>query len=228
MWSLCCWIFTCFAACAHASNRAGARALPAELHDGVIQSLAGLEMRLEAIRRRAHTIHPALAGELLEVRDLLHDEAIRSREMMQQLRQADMDARRLPYELTDLVERFSRDTAIEANLDWAVDILTLPPDECREVTAIVQEALVNVRRHSRASRVTVRIEADAGAWGLIIVDNGRGLGFNGERHHEELERQGLGPRVIRERVGAMGGKLTVVSSQAGTRLDMSFPRAPSD
>jgi signal transduction histidine kinase len=195
-----------------------------ELHDGVLQSLAGLEMRIEVLRRHGTDHAPALASELAEIQQVLREESMTLRELMQRLRPTEVDAWRLPGALADLVERFSRASGVEARLDWMVDGLDLPPHHCSEILRIVQEALFNVRRHSGATRALVRVEADACAWALIVEDNGRGLGFTGRLSHEQLDARGKGPRVIRERVSALGGMVEAESSSAGTRLEMTFPQ----
>jgi signal transduction histidine kinase len=209
-----------------ARAESGERArLSRELHDGVIQSLVGLEMRLEIVRRRAAALDLELTADVANVRDLLHEEALRVGELMQRMRQYDLDHARLPHALGDLLDRFSRDAGIEARLDWALLDLELTPRQCREVLRIVQEALVNVRRHSGAGRVRVRLDADASSWGITIEDDGRGLGFTGRLEHEQLEAQQKGPRVIRERAAALGGRLRAASSPAGTRLEVIVPAA---
>lgn len=195
-----------------------------ELHDGLLQSLAAIEMRLDVLRRQSKRVVPDLAGQLTEVRDLLHEQALEARELMLRLRPLEVDADRLRGALHDVAARFSRAVAIGTRFDWAVDRLDLSPRECNEVVRVLQEALVNVRRHSGATHVDIRIEADADAWALSVRDNGHGLGFTGLRTHEELEAQNTGPRVIRERVAALGGTLAVESSTAGARLEMTFPR----
>jgi signal transduction histidine kinase len=207
---------------ARAEARERAR-LARELHDGIVQSLSGLEMRVEAIRLRAEKVTPDVAGELQRTRDIRHEEAVKAREMMEDLRHSTVTARRLPAEVTELTERFSRETGIHAQLAWALDAVDLAPTECRDVIGIIREALVNVRRHSGASRVSVRAHADAGGWALVIEDNGRGMGVTGRFTHEELQGHGKGPRVIRERVVGLGGRLVITSSPQGTRLEMSFP-----
>jgi signal transduction histidine kinase len=195
-----------------------------ELHDGVLQSLAGLEMRLDVMRRTTAAITPAVATDLEEIGRVIHSESIELRELMQRLRPVDVDARRLPAALADMVDRFSRAGSIETRLEWTVKGLDVPPHHCAEIMRIVQEALFNVRRHSGATRALVRVEADASAWALIVEDNGNGLGFTGRLSHEELETRRKGPRVIRERVSAIGGTVDIESSDAGMRLEITFPR----
>jgi signal transduction histidine kinase len=194
-----------------------------ELHAGPLQTLAALEMRLEILRREADRVAPSLGAGVADVRDLLHDGAIEVRELMYRLRSSRVDARRLPYDLADMVERFGRTTGIDARFVWAADRLSLRPYQCAEVVRLLQEALVDARRHSGATSILVRVAADACAWELSIEDNGRGLGFVGRMTHEQLADHGHAPRSLRARVVALGGLLTASSSPAGTKLEMTFP-----
>ena len=194
-----------------------------ELHDGVIQTLAVVDLRLELARRRAAAADPALAADLDTTRELVRDDGMNLRDLIQRLRPADVDSASLPRELRDRLERFSAMTGIEAQLRCAADPAELTRHQCQEIVRIVQEALVNVRRHSGASHVLVRLAADASACELIVEDNGRGFGFDGRLAHEQLERRREGPLVIRERAASLGGTLAVESSRTGARLQIVFP-----
>jgi signal transduction histidine kinase len=207
---------------ARAESRERAR-VSRELHDGIVQSLAGLEMRLEVLRRRAEAIAPGLSAELMCARDQVHEETVSVRELMESLRPVDLNAARLQAALADLVGRFARNTGICARLDWSVGSFEATPRECQEVFRVVQEALVNVRRHSAATQAIVRIESADGGRRLVVEDNGCGLQFTGRLTHDALEARGTGPRVIRERVAALGGTLAVESHATGTRLEITVP-----
>ena len=74
--------------------------------------------------------------------------------------------------LADSVARFGRETG--ARFLSKFEAVVLPPRVCREVARIVQEALVNVRKHSGAHRVLVRFQRDNGNWKLVIDDDDRG------------------------------------------------------
>jgi signal transduction histidine kinase len=213
----------------HLRSRAEARErerLARELHDGVTQSLAALEVQFELVRQHAEAVDTKLSSELAQARALLHEEVLGMRDLMQRIRPIDTDPRRLPQELRGLVERFTMTSGIQGRLDWAAGTLDITPRQAQELFRIVQEALVNVRRHSGASRAVVWVGSDASGWELVIEDDGRGFGFTGQLSHEELVASGKGPRVIRERVEALGGTLDLVSSAAGARLEMLFPRRP--
>lgn len=199
-----------------------------ELHDGALPSLAGIEMRLEALRRAADVVVPGLARDLREVRDQLHDEATDLRALMQRLRSPDVDAQRLSGEIADQVARFARTTGIDARFEWGAEGLDLSRHSCTEIARVVQEALFNVRRHSGADRVWVRAQTHGRAWLLIIEDNGRGMGFTGRLKHEQLDACRKGPRVILDRVAALGGAVDIESGPGGTRLAITLPVQPAE
>jgi signal transduction histidine kinase len=192
-----------------------------ELHDSLVQSLVALEMRLDVLGRRPGGT--AAPDEIRDIRTVLHNEILGVRDLMQRLQPIAADAKSLPDELHVLVERFARSTGIAARLEWVVPHLDITPRASQEIVRIVQEALINVRRHSGASTALVRVEADAGGWYLIVEDNGRGLPQTGRFVNGDPQLRKLAPHVIRERVAALGGTLTLVSSAAGLRLEMAFP-----
>jgi signal transduction histidine kinase len=197
-----------------------------ELHDGIIQSVLGVQIQLHALSVPAAKTSRALASELNRLGTILRDETVSLRDMMQRLTPLELPPELLMDTICDVVQRFQRDTGISARFITPFDHLDLPPRACREVTRVVQEALVNVRKHSGARNVVVRLGASDGACQLSIDDDGRGFSFAGRFSQADLERSRLGPWVIRERVRLLGGKVVVESDPGhGTRIEVSFPLA---
>jgi two-component system NarL family sensor kinase len=90
----------------------------------------------------------------------------------------------------------------------------------------VQESLVNVRKHSGAHNVLVRLAQRAGNLQLTVEDDGKGFSFAGKLSDAELETTGKGPAVIRERVRLLAGELTIESTPGhGARLEVRIPPA---
>lgn len=211
-------------------SRAGAleRARVAqELHDGVIQSLIALEMQFDVLRRRAPHGPAEVAEEIGRLQRLLHQEILNVRELMQQMKPMELDPQRLLEFLAETVDRFQRDTGIAARFVSELDEVRLPPRVCRELARIVQEALVNVRKHSSARNVLVRFGWEDGQWRLVVDDDGRGFPFSGRLTQAELDSARRGPLVIKERVRSIGGELTVESTPGGgARLEVTLPQAP--
>ena len=214
-------------------SRAGAieRArLARELHDGVIQSLVGAEMRVEAWRR--HKRHQGAAPSLEEMENLqqlLHSEVVSLRELMQQMRAAEVNPEELLDVLAVRVDRFRRDTGISARFVSDLEEVSLSRDTCQEIVRIVQEALVNVRKHSEARHAVVRFERRNGQWKLTIDDDGRGFPFSGRRSLNELDQSFEGPEIVKERVHAIGGDLIIESSPGrGSHLEITFAANKDD
>jgi signal transduction histidine kinase len=211
-------------------RRAGAleRArLSRELHDGAVQSLIGVEMQVDVLRRNP-TGADSMSGELDRIQKLLREEVLKLRELMQQMKSADIDARKLPGFLRDAVQRFQRETGIAAGffMEDEDQELPLPPPVCRELARIAQEALVNVRKHSGAKQVLIQLLHAGGNWELVIEDDGAGFPFAGRVSQSELDSAGVAPAIIRERVRLIHGELTIESKPGqGARIEIIVPRA---
>lgn len=207
-------------------SRAGAaeRArLVRELHDGAVQSLIGVEMQVDVLRRHAPEA-ASMTDELERIQGLLREEVLKLRELMQEMKSTEVDARRLPGFLRDTVQRFQRETGIAAQFVMDGDEIVLPSAVCRELARIAQEALVNVRKHSGAKQVIVQLLQEEGGWQLIVEDDGIGFPFSGRISQSELEGSGRAPAIIRERVRLIQADLTIESKPGkGSRLEVFVP-----
>jgi signal transduction histidine kinase len=196
-----------------------------ELHDGAVQSLIAMEMQVDVLRRQAAAQSSPLTSDLGRIQGLLREEVLKLRELMQQMKSLDVDSSTFLRFLEDTVERFQRETGINARLVSEVDKVEIPQRVCRELARIVQEALVNVRKHSTAQQALIRLSDNKESSRLIIEDNGKGFPFSGRLSQADLEKIGKGPMVIRERVRLIEGELTIESNPGqGSRLEISVPK----
>ena len=202
------------------------RALVArELHDGAIQSLIGLEVHVDVLRRKAPEGSPT-AEELARIQQLLRQEVVNLRELMQQMKPLDLGPEQLLDVLAESVDRFRRETGISASFVSDLQNVSLPPRVCQELARITREALVNVRKHSGAENVVVRFGRLEGGFQLVIDDDGHGFDFKGRLSQAELDAARKGPVIIKERVRSVGGELTVESTKGrGARLEITLPES---
>ena len=195
-----------------------------ELHDGAVQSLIAVEMQVDVLRRQSDAGKP-IGSELGRIQGLLREEVLKLRELMQQMKAIDVDAQRLLGVLNDTVERFQRETGILARFVTDLEGVDMPQRVCREILRIVQEGLVNVRKHSGARHALVRLASSKEKWNLTLEDDGKGFPFAGRYNQDQMEEAGKGPMIIKERVRLIAGGLTVESNPGqGTRLEISVPR----
>ena len=196
-----------------------------ELHDGAIQSLISAEMQVDVLRRRSEREHQPMSAELEHIQYLLRREVLNLRELMQQMKPLELGPEQLLDHMADMVDRFRRDTGISAQFTTELQDVPLSPHACRELVRIVQEGLVNVRKHSAAQHVLVRFGRENGFWKLTIADDGTGFGFDGRLSHNDLVNSARGPAIIKERVRNIGGELNLESHPGeGARLEITIPQ----
>jgi signal transduction histidine kinase len=194
-----------------------------ELHDTAIQSLISIEMQVDVLRRK--TNGAPQAAELERIQQLLREEVLNMRELMLTMRPVEIGPQHFLDCVAQLVERFRSDTGVDARFVSELEEVTLPAAACRELVRVVQEGLVNVRKHSGARSVYIRFGAQNGLWKLVIDDDGRGFGFTGRLTLTELDDLHRGPTVIKERVRAIGGDMVIESSPGhGARLEITVPQ----
>lgn len=179
------------------------------LHDGLIQSLAAIKLHLAPAKSKlGEEGYSEVAG--------IVDEAIRqTRTLAYSIRPPLLDDLGLVPSLDRLAESVGEENElavrVESDLDGRLD---------REAEGLLyhvaREALENVVRHAKASRVAIRISSE-GAWvRLSIEDDGIGIAPDGPR--------GLGLRGIEERVTIAGGTVSIASApERGTIVTVEVP-----
>lgn len=178
------------------------RRIARELHDEAGQVLTAVKIELDLDGRQA-------AGELVgralaQVRDLSN-----------LLRPTVLDDLGLQAALRALADDFSSRTRIDVRLDLDTEPRRFPPDAEVVVYRVVQEALTNVARHAQATQARVQLTADEASATLVVQDNGHGTAATASPH--------LGWLGMRERVTALGGTLTIDSTEHGVRLEARMP-----
>lgn len=195
-----------------------------ELHDGIVQSLGGVGLRLQALAAQLSKDR-AVAERLAQVQRVIEHDQRELRAIVRELRPHDPREGRAI--VTDELERMRERFALEWGLDVDVDVDEngdLPARVAHEVCRIANESLSNAARHGGATRVQIAVQCRAGrSVGVRVADNGRGFGFNGRYDLDALERSGIGPRTLKERVKSLRGSLEVESSLSGAVIDVAIP-----
>jgi signal transduction histidine kinase len=104
-------------------------------------------------------------------------------------------------------------------MDLPAEPFAMDPQRARDVFRIFQEAMTNVARHAKATRVDIRLRLDAGHLLLSVADNGLGLSPAAVRRTKALGLVGA-----RERALLLGGKIEIEGSEGeGTSVRLSVP-----
>jgi signal transduction histidine kinase len=202
-----------------------------DLHDGMLQSLTGAALQLQALSRLIAEDPAAARAQLSEVQRLIASDQRDLRFYIEELKPASPGALAEETDLRsrfrELAERLHRLCGLEVELCLEGLEGELPTYLERQLYRLLREALFNVARHAGASAARVEVsrqgEAQGEAMTVTIADNGRGFPFTGRYEHAELQRQKLGPVSLKERITALGGSLTIDSGPGRTRIEMSLP-----
>jgi signal transduction histidine kinase len=195
--------------------------LARELHDGVLQSLLGLELQVESYRRQGSD--PATAGQFTHLRDGLRANIEELRLLMGRLQQASITPQNLGAYIKNLAARLRRESDTEVSVKGLSRTVACTRRGARELAGIVQEALANVRKHSGARHVSVEYSSSDSAGRIVIADDGRGFPWEGTLSGPALEQSECAPAVLLARTKALGGDLTVASRPgAGTRITVEW------
>ena len=135
--------------------------------------------------------------------------------------------------LKTTIERFAEGFAVRTSLVVEVSISpavdSLPREKQRSLMSIVQEALTNVYRHAKETRVDITIEARETAFQLEIRDDGQGMMAGNRVCRLRPPALGTGLRIMQARLDEMGGRLQILSAptaaRRGTTLRATFPYA---
>ncbi|HYP13044.1 MAG TPA: sensor histidine kinase [Bryobacteraceae bacterium] len=197
--------------------------IAADFHDGPLQSFISFQMRLEIIRKLLARDASAAMRELVQLQDLGRSQVTELRSFVRNMQPADVTPQNLSAVIREAVEHFERDSGISADLVCG-DLSRVDEAMAGELLQIVREALNNVRKHSKASRVSISVSAEDNGVDLTIDDDGSGFPFSGSYSLDELEMLRLGPRSIQRRVRTLGGDLVLASRPTvGANLQISVP-----
>jgi two-component system sensor histidine kinase UhpB len=191
-----------------AKDAAGVREwLARELHDAVVQTLTVMVVELESLRR-VETCDMT-RRELGRQREAARSAIGELRRVVGELRGHEPERPDLAEALAGLVDRFGRDTGIDARLIIAPGWPGRLPDTiCHNLYAIVEQALINVRLHSGARFAEVSLQSTSAGLQVRVKDDGRGPGLG-------IVREGTGLLGMRERALLIGGGVSVSPGDTG-------------
>jgi signal transduction histidine kinase len=200
-----------------------------DLHDGPIQDVLALAADVRLLQQQVYPFvledHREQAyGRFDDLTARLVDLDRHLREVAHSLETKSVLSRPLGEILHREVDNFSDRTGIEGSLEIRGDPDSLSSAQRITVFRAIQEALANVREHSGATSVEVRVRARRSAIDVQITDDG--TGFEVERALAKAAQRGrLGLVGIAERVRMLGGTFEVESTPGGpTTLKFTLPR----
>ncbi|PYQ28359.1 MAG: histidine kinase [Acidobacteria bacterium] len=193
-----------------------------EMHDGLAQILGYVNTKAQAAEtylKREKT--EEAGGQLRELAAAARKAYSDVRESIVELRTLPGAEKTLADVLQEYLERWQEMSGISMSLTIDNDVPLKPAIEL-QLVRIVQEALTNVRKHSRASLARVEIHRRNGKVVTTVIDNGVGFASGAPRPRSEFPQFGL--TTMRERAAGVGGTLEIESAPGtGTTVRFEVP-----
>lgn len=202
------------------------RRIARDLHDSFIQVLAALGLRLDVLCATAARdgATERLGKDLGEMREAITRELRRIRAYLAEMREPLNEI----GSLRELVERttgtFASRTRILIDASVGREVADLSGVVVRDLAPVLREALTNVEKHARASRVSVSAWLEGQQLKLLVQDDGVGIGRSEVSASGPVQVHGQGISSMRERARLLGGTLALEPlSSGGTLLVVSIP-----
>lgn len=194
-----------------------------EIHDGLVQNLAGVNFKLDLCQELLRKNPKACQATLRETKAQLKLAIQEARQVIFNLRPLHYDRLDLIPALANYLKSYETQYHIKTEFSVSGNETTLFPRTKIFLFRIVQEALSNVQKHAKADRVAVQLTIDRDVLTTTITDSG--IGFDVEavaRDPEKWDHFGL--RGILERARLVGGEGLIESKKGhGTRVVIQVP-----
>jgi signal transduction histidine kinase len=194
------------------------RRIAQDLHDGVIQDLAGLSYAMPTLEAQLAGGAGGAAGRETahRVSAILRRDVAALRSMMTDIYPPDLEGPGLGPAIQDLA-RGAAGRGVQVQVDLAPE-LSINPDSARLAYRVAREGLRNVTTHAQATAATVQIRRESERLVVSVADNGRGL------QDTAVADGHLGLRLLEDTVRDLGGQMTLRSlPSGGAMLEASFP-----
>jgi len=200
------------------------RRISRELHDDIAQVLTAISFHLAVLRKEGASDGKDLKRKIARTQRLVEKSVNIVHEFASQLRPPALDDLGLIPALHSYVNDFGKRTGLSVQLRGFTRGRTelLDSDKRTVLYRVVQEALINVAKHAKASEVTVSIRKLRGVICIEVHDDGKS--FDVRNMLSNRRRKALGLLGMRERVEMIGGYLAVKSSPGkGTTIRAEIP-----
>lgn len=199
-----------------------------DLHDGLVQTLVGLNYKMDLLEQKTVNASSDINMLLQEVRSQLKSAIEESRYVVFNLKPIYFEKMDLMPALRNYLKSYEKQAEISTTLKVVGEEVRIPARAKVFLFRIVQESLSNVKRHSNARHVLVEIRVRKNNLNAMIRDNG--IGFDIEKVKQDpMKWASFGVRGIEERAKLLGGTASIESLKGkGTTVYVSLPLKDRD
>jgi PAS domain S-box-containing protein len=176
-----------------------------DLHDGLCQQLAGIELMSEVLEQKLSRRSKTAATQAGEITRNVRDAIRHTRSLARGLSPVTLEADGLMIALRELAENTQKIFRVACRFHCDPPVSIHDPAVASNLFRIAQEAVSNAIKHGKAGRISIDLAAARGRISLQVDDNGAGLPVN----LAGRKRKGMGLRIMQSRAGMIGGTLAV-------------------
>ncbi|HYQ69390.1 sensor histidine kinase [Actinophytocola sp.] len=191
--------------------------LAAEIHDTLAQGFTSLVTLVQAAESELDRDIEKARGHLTLAARTARENLTEARALVAGLTPTALGTGSLDEAIRRQLERFAEETPVSVSYRADGDSVTLPTVLEVVLLRMVQESLTNVRKHSRATEVTITLQVKETCASMRVTDNGAGF-------DPDEPADGFGLRGMRNRAAEVGGRLSVRSGSGGTTVELEVPR----
>jgi signal transduction histidine kinase len=193
-----------------------------DLHDTLAHSMMAMLSEIRFLRKLQIHDPAAVAGELVHAEEVAHEGLKEARSAITQMRINTVRETGLGPALSTAFARFIDHTGLTGDFTADAEAARFGDERAETVLRMAQEALRNVEKHARATRVIIALKSVRGTHlELRIEDNG--IGFDPDAHHPGH----FGILGLREQADLIGAELNIDSRpNEGTKVIVSLRLSP--
>lgn len=195
------------------------RKLGMEIHDSIIQSLYAAGLKVEYLLINKNT--EQTSDVLNTVKADLNNTIDKTREFISSSALETIELEDLNENILQMVNKFNENQGIKINYKWDISPFSkgyLSPEKSTEIYYIVQEAISNVLKHSKASYVDILLETKYDMINISVIDNGVGISQS-----DICKENRFGIRSMIERAEGVGGTFKIECLKSGTKVKVVIP-----
>jgi signal transduction histidine kinase len=198
------------------------REISRELHDNIAQTLTGVNVHLAVLKNGVTVNNKDFKKKLTSAQRFVEKSVNVVQRFTRKLHPLLLDDLGLIPALNSYIKEFKKKSHIPIYFTSFSGVDQLDGGKRAAFYRVTQSALANVVRHSRASRVDVKIQKLRSSIRMAIIDNGKS--FDVERAFCTNKHRRLGLIGMRERIEMVGGSFNIDSSQGkGTTIMVEVP-----
>ena len=193
-----------------------------DLHDGLCQQLAGIELMSQVLEQKLGTRLRAAAGQVGEIAQHVRDAIAQTRSLARGLSPVTLESEGLVSALQELAANTERMFGVFCRVECEHPVRVADLAMSTHLYRIAQEAVSNAIKHGKAKVITIQLKPLGDQLMLEVSDNGSGLPA------ESPAGQGMGRRIMHYRTGIIGGSITIGNhgNRSGVHVTCSVPYRP--